>query len=168
MCGEERAAKAAQDPRGGNDQREHQGRPTRTKVRGRSSHNQGGARGLGEGAKQIGAHTSDVTHVVTHVVGDDTRVTGIVLGNSFLHLADQVCADISGLGVDTTAHTTEHGDGRATQPVTRDGVHEHLSHLQVGVLLVEDAKRNEQDKQCQAGQSKAHDRAGTECQSKRR
>lgn len=35
---------------------------------GDSGHHQGSTGGLGEGAKQVGTHASDVTDVVTHVV----------------------------------------------------------------------------------------------------
>ena len=57
------------------------------------------------GLIQVGAHTGYVTHIVTHVVRDGGGITGVVLGDTGLHLSYQVCAHVSGLGVDTAAHT---------------------------------------------------------------
>ena len=40
---------------------------------------EGGARGLGEGAEQVGPHARHVAHVVAHVVGDRRGVARVVL-----------------------------------------------------------------------------------------
>ena len=65
--------------------------------------------------KQVGAHAGHVAHVVAHVVGDDGGVAGVVLGDTDLDLADQVGADVSGLGVDAAAHTGKQRDGGGAQ-----------------------------------------------------
>src|SRR5690606_40542380 len=57
--------------------------------------------------EQVGGHTSAVTDVVTDVVGDGGGVARVVLGDVLLHLADQVGADVSGLGEDATADRSE-------------------------------------------------------------
>ena len=59
----------------------------------------GGDHGAAVRLEDVRAHASDVTHVVTHVVGDDAWVTGIVFRNARFHLADEVRADVSALGV---------------------------------------------------------------------
>ncbi len=48
---------------------------------GRTTHHEGGAGGLGEGAEQVGAHAGNVTDVVSDVVGNDGGVAGVVLRN---------------------------------------------------------------------------------------
>ncbi len=61
--------------------------------------------------KEVGAHTRNITYVVTNIVGDHGGVTGIILRDTGLHLTYQVGGDISRLGVDPPAHPGEEGDG---------------------------------------------------------
>ncbi len=65
--------------------------------------------------EQVRAHAGDVAHVVAHVVGDDSRVAGIVLGNTRLDLAHEVGADVGGLRVDAAADTREQRDRGGAQ-----------------------------------------------------
>ena len=65
-----------------------------------------------ERLEEVGAHAGHVADVVTHVVCDDSGVTGIVLGKTRLDLADEVGADVRGLGVDATADSREERDRR--------------------------------------------------------
>ncbi len=60
--------------------------------------------------EDVGAKASDVTHVVADVVGDRGGVARVVLGDAGLDLADQVGADVGGLGIDAAAHTGEERD----------------------------------------------------------
>jgi hypothetical protein len=72
----------------------------------------GGADGHDIGFEQVGGHAGAVADIVAHVVGDHGRVAGVVLGNSGLDLADEVGADVGGLGEDAAAETGEDGDER--------------------------------------------------------
>ena len=63
----------------------------------------------GHGFEQVGATAGAVTDVVADQVGDDGRVARVVFRNTGLDLADEVGADVSGLGVDTTAELGEQG-----------------------------------------------------------
>ena len=74
--------------------------------------------GPDEGLEDVRAHAGHVTHVVAHVVGDDAGVAGVVLRKTSLDLADQVGADVGGLGVDATADTGEEGDAAGTHAET--------------------------------------------------
>ena len=76
---------------------------------------EGGDYGPHVAFKEVGAHACHVTHIVTHIVGDDGGVAGVVLRNTGLHLAHQVGAHVGGLGVDTAAHTGEKGYGGGAQ-----------------------------------------------------
>ena len=68
----------------------------------------------GVGLEEVRGHAGAVTDVVAHVVGDRRRVAGVVLGDVLLDLADEVGADVGGLGEDAAADTHEHGEqGRA-------------------------------------------------------
>jgi hypothetical protein len=69
----------------------------------------------GVGLEQVGAHAGDVADVVAHVVGDGRRVAGVVLGDAGLDLADEVGADVGGLGVDAAADTGEQRDRRGAE-----------------------------------------------------
>ncbi len=75
-----------------------------------------------EGLEKVGAHAGDVTDVVTDVVCDDGRVTGVILGKTGLDLADEVGADVRGLGVDAAADTREERDRGGTHRETGDDV----------------------------------------------
>ena len=72
---------------------------------------QGGNQGTYIRLKQVSAHSGHITYVIPHVIGNDGRVAGIVLGDACLYLTYQVGAHISGLGIDTSAHTGKQGDG---------------------------------------------------------
>ncbi len=62
------------------------------------------------GLEDVGAHARDVAHVVAHVIGDNTGVAGVVLGDAGFDLANEVRTDVGGLGVDAAAHTGEQGN----------------------------------------------------------
>ena len=61
--------------------------------------------------EEVGAHAGDVTNIVTHVVGNDTGVAGVIFRNPCFDLTDEIRADISGFGVNPTAHTREECNG---------------------------------------------------------
>ena len=78
----------------------------------------------GGGLEEVGAAARAVADVVADEVRDDGRVARIVLGDAGLDLADEVRADIGGLGVDAAAELGEEGDearaeGEADDPERR-------------------------------------------------
>ena len=87
----------------------------------------------GVGLEQVGSHAGAVADVVTDVVGDRGRVARVVLGDVVLDLADEVGADVGGLGEDAAADAHEHGEQRGAEA-------EALEHLG-GVLVVDQARR---------------------------
>ncbi len=87
------------------DQREHQA----LRAEGDLAEDQGGDQGDGVGLKQVSGHACAVAHVVADVVGDRGRIPRVVFGDVLLNLANQVSADVSGLGEDTAADAHEHG-----------------------------------------------------------
>ncbi len=72
--------------------------------------------------EEVGRHAGAVADVVAHVVRDGRGVARVVLRDALLDLADQVGADVGGLGEDATADTHEHGDQRGAEA-------EALEHL---------------------------------------
>ena len=76
--------------------------------------------GADVGLEEVRAHARDVADVVADVVRDDGRVAGVVLGETRLDLADEVGADVGGLGVDAAADTREQRD--------RAGAHREAGH----------------------------------------
>eukprot|EP00968_Pinguiococcus_pyrenoidosus_P013003 scaffold1166_cov261-Pinguiococcus_pyrenoidosus.AAC.32 len=104
--------------RGHEEEANHRGDHARGRDEERNGHKhlvrgEGGRRddGAHKGLEEVGAHSGDVPHVVTDVVGDGGRVARIVLWDALLHLSHEVCAHVGGLGVDPTGHTGEKGDG---------------------------------------------------------
>ena len=79
--------------------------------------------------EQVGGHTGAVADVVAHVVGDGGGVAGIVFGNARFDLADEVGADVGGLGEDAAADAEEQREERAAETETDEdrgrGVLEH-------------------------------------------
>ena len=86
------------------DHQRHQQR--RSAERERDRHH-GDADGHDIGLEQVGGHSGAVADIVADVVRDHRRVAGIVLGNSGLDLADEVGADVGGLGEDAAAKAGE-------------------------------------------------------------
>ena len=84
----------------------------------------------GVGLEEVGTHAGDVADVVADVVGDGGRVAGVVLGNARFDLADEVGADVGGLGVDAAADAGEQGDRRSAEAVGRDDL-EGLVDLEI-------------------------------------
>ena len=73
-------------------------------------------RGDRVGLEQVGRHPGAVADVVADVVGDHRRVARVVLGDPRLDLADQVGADVGGLGEDPAPEPGEDRDQRAAEP----------------------------------------------------
>ena len=74
-----------------------------------------GDQGDVEALEEVGGHAGAVAHVVADVVGDGGRVAGVVLGDARLDLADQVGADVGGLGEDAAADPQEQREQRAAE-----------------------------------------------------
>ena len=66
--------------------------------------------------EQVGRHAGAVADVVADVVGDRRRVARVVLGDAGLDLADQVGADVGGLGEDAAPDAQEQRQQRAAEP----------------------------------------------------
>ncbi len=123
------------------------------------------------GLVKVRAHPSDVSDVVTDVVRDDSRVPGIVLGNSGFGLAHQIGSHVRRLGEDTAAHAGEQGLGACAHP---EGQHDGRDFLEVldsehaplevgGVFYpVQDLPPDRDVEQAQSDDHETHDRAASE------
>ena len=88
--------------------------------------------------EQVGRHAGAVTDVVADVVGDRRGVARVVLGDALLDLADQVGADVGGLGEDAAADPHEHREQRGAEA-------EALEHgRRVALVDQHDERRAEQ------------------------
>jgi hypothetical protein len=110
------------------------------------------------GLEQVGRHARAVADVVADVVRDRRGVSRVVLGNALLHLADQVGADVRGLGEDAAAHPHEHREQRAAEP-------EADQHA--GRVLLEDQQDHGRAEQAEADREHPRDAAGAERDPKR-
>ena len=131
------------------DQREDQ---TLGAERGAAQDQRGDQR-HGVGLEEVGGHAGAVTDVVTDVVGDGGGVAGVVLGDALLDLADQVGADVGGLGEDAAADPHEHGEHGRTET-------EALQHLWRAAGVGQDDDGGTE--QAEAGGGQADRAAGAE------
>jgi hypothetical protein len=95
-------------------QRHHRHQVVGSLEQQRGQHHRG-ADGDDVGLEQVGGHAGAVADVVADVVGDHGRVARVVLGNAGLDLADEVGADVGGLGEDAAAETGEDRDQRGAE-----------------------------------------------------
>ena len=78
----------------------------------------------GVGFKHVGSHAGAVAHIFAHVVGNGGGVAGIILFEFGFELADEICPDVGGLGVDAAPQAGEDADegcaqGKSGQAVDR-------------------------------------------------
>ena len=110
--------------------------------------------GANIGLVQVSAHTGNVTDVVAHIVGDNSGVTGVILGDASLDLTNQVSADVSSLGEDTAANTGKQSHGGSAHT---EGHHSACDIL--GRQLKDKLQQTVPDsdiQQAQANNGKAH------------
>ena len=104
------------DDRGdGTDGRHDQREDEALLAEGDGAEDQRGHQRDGVGLEQVGRHAGAVADVVADVVGDRGGVARVVLGDALLDLADEVGADVGGLGEDAAADTHEHGEQRGAE-----------------------------------------------------
>ena len=104
------------DRPGGEREHEAERRVGADRVEGGDAEDDRGDEGDLVALEQVGGHAGAVADVVADVVGDRRRVARVVLGDPRLDLADEVGADVGGLGEDAAADAQEQGEQRATEP----------------------------------------------------
>ena len=75
----------------------------------------------GVGLEEVGRHAGAIADVVAHVVCDHGRVARVVLRYARFDLADEVGADVGGLGEDAAAEPGEDGDRASRRTRARSG-----------------------------------------------
>ena len=134
---------------GGDQQREDQA----LVAEGLRAEDQRGDQRDGVRLEEVGGHAGAVADVVTDVVGDRRGVARVVLGDVLLDLADQVGADVGGLGEDAAADPHEHGEQRGAEA-------EALEH--VGRLVLEEQHDEAGAEQAEADGQHADHGAGAQ------
>jgi len=134
---------------GRDDQRQHQAEFPES----RAAEDQGRDEDHGVGLEEVGCHSRAVAYVVADVVGDGRGVTGIVLGDVLLDLADEIGADVGGLREDAAADAHEHGQQGRTEA-------EALEHL--GSLTGVDEDDQGRTEQTESDREHARDTTGSE------
>ena len=124
------------------------------KANSRLSVGKRGARddGAAEGFEKISTHTGDITDVVTDVVGDRGRVARVIFRNVGFNLTDEIGADVSSLGVDTTRHTREERDGGGTETEAGE-VTDSVTHVEVAVPPAACRRALRERRRCRRGRS---------------
>ena len=93
----------------------------------------------GGGLEEVRAAAGAVADVVADEVRDDARVARVVLGDALLDLADEVGADVGGLGVDAAAELGEERHERGAEAEADDEERRVVRRL----AAVEAAERGE-------------------------
>ena len=101
--------------------------------------------------KEVGAHTGNVTDIVTDIVSDNSGVTRVILGDACLDLTDEVSTDIGCLGVDTAADTGKQCDRGSTEGEAEENIE-----------LADNDVQNACAEKTEADNAHAHDRAAGE------
>ena len=107
--------------------------------------------------KKVRTHTGHVAHIVPHIIRDNRRIPGIVLGNAQLYLSCQVSRHIRRLGKDAAACFGKQSqrtgpEGKAQKHRSISCNHQHRHHAQ----------------QTKTHYGQAHDRSAAETDQKRR
>jgi len=114
------------------------------------------------GFEQVCGHSGAVTDIVADVVGDHGRVARIILGDSGLDLANQVGANVRGLGENSAAETREDRNQRRAEGKSDERV-DHLAVVGREALHADEEVKEDGDrKQRKAGDKHAGDGARTE------
>tara|TARA_B100000787_G_scaffold164280_1_gene146823 strand:- start:470 stop:829 length:360 start_codon:yes stop_codon:yes gene_type:complete len=72
--------------------------------------------------EEVGPAPRAVADVVAHQVGDHRGVARVVLGDTHLHLAHQVCSHVGSLGVDAAAHLRKERHERCAEAEAHEEV----------------------------------------------
>ena len=70
-----------------------------------------GNNGTHIGLENVRAHTGHIADIIPDVIGNHTGIAGVVFGDAGLNFADQVAADIRGLGINAASDPRKQGDG---------------------------------------------------------
>ena len=121
--------------------------------------------GTAIGFIEVGTHSCDVTHVVTHVVGDGGRIARVVLREICLDLSHEVGTHVGRLGVDSAAHAGEESLGGCTHAEGEHGGsddHELLGFRGFYDKMIENNVPERNVKQAKAHDGETHYGTGTE------
>ena len=66
------------------------------------------------GFENVGSHSGNIADIITDVVGDNSRVSRVVLGNTCFNLADEIGTDVRGLGKDSAPNPVEESNQRGS------------------------------------------------------
>lgn len=116
-------------------------------------------RSVKENVTVLASETKFFTHVVANIIGNNGRVTRIVLRNIHFHLAYKVGADIGSLGVNAASNTSEEGNGTSTKAKTGEGIHgiDQGESLVVATVDGHEVEEEGKAKETKTNDGEAHD-----------
>ena len=127
----------------------------------------GGKHGGHVRAEEVGTHARDISYVVSYVVCNGGRVSGVILGDACFHLAHEVCAYVGSLGVNPATDACEEGNALCAQREACKGLQDdcHLTHGSACTSSVtahptqKKDEENAQSEDCETGHTEAHHHA---------
>ena len=92
------------------------------------------------GLEQVGAHSGHVAHIIPNIVGDNRRISRVVLRDARLNLPHKVSAHIRRFCVDASAYTGKQRDRRRSKAESKQNIRisckninrAHTKHSQPG------------------------------------
>ena len=78
------------------------------------------------GFENVRRHAGAIADVIAHVIRDRRRIARIVFFEIALDFADQIGADVRGLGVNAAAKPREHADQTRPERQTDQALHRHV------------------------------------------
>ena len=81
------------------------------------------------GFEQVSAHACNVAYVIAYVISDGSRVTRVILRQTFFYFTYQVSANVSSFGIDTAANTSEQCNGACAQTEAGNDINVAEQHV---------------------------------------
>ena len=105
-----------EDADGCDDHRSDDGTELHIAVHGKSGSSQCGCRKNGTtiALVKVGTHSGNITHIISYIIGNGSRIPGIIFRDVRLHLTHQVGSHIGSLGIDASSHSGKESLGRST------------------------------------------------------
>ena len=113
--------------------------------------------------ENVSGHSGAIANVVAHVVRDRGRIARIIFLEIALDLADEIRADVGGLGVDSAAKSRENADQTRTECQPDKAAHRQI----VAQHFARDRVENSDGEQCQPNNQQAGDRTSVKSHAQR-
>ncbi len=109
-----------------------------------NSQGYGGNNGADEGFVEVCSHAGHIPYIISHVICDHSRISGVVFRNASLYLPHQIRSHISSFSEDSPAHSGKKSHGTCADAEVQHGAGYVLHpeacgyRLHIGVIPVQE------------------------------